>query len=464
MTEATLVLEGDVSADNEIFFGHPRGVLYLSMTEAWERFSFYGMRTLLILYMVQELLLPGHIEHVAGMLRFRALLEGVLGHMSTQAFASQVFGLYAGLVYFTPMFGGWLADRFFGARTVVLAGIALMTAGHFAMAFEQSVLIALTLLVLGSGCLKGNIASQVGPLYPAGDEGRRAQGYAIFSTGINIGAMIGPFVCGLLGEIYGWSVAFGTAGVMMVVAATIYLSGQRYLADERPIRKSSRAGPKLSSDQWRMIVLIVIVIMVGLMESLGYDQMYNVGLIWVDARVNSVTPFGSIPTAWFASIDAGVEVLSVPILIALWRWQARRGTEPDELNKIAIGAVLMGLGNATLAIGAAYAGAGKASLWVPLLAYPLIGFAFVWYWPVTLALVSRHAPKPVRAVMMAGAYFVAFCSGVGSGFFGRFYEPLGDVGFWALIAAISVSGALMLMLVGPWLRRTIASTEARISD
>src|SRR5688572_16010816 len=132
------------------FLGHPRGLFFLFMTEAWERFSFYGMRTLLILFMVQELLLPGRIERVAGMGAFRSALEWVFGPMSTQAFASQTFGLYAGFVYFTPLFGGLLADRWLGARRVVMIGIVLMTLGHFAMVFDWSFLIALLLLVLGS--------------------------------------------------------------------------------------------------------------------------------------------------------------------------------------------------------------------------------------------------------------------------------------------------------------------------
>ncbi len=129
-----------------------------------------------MLYLVQQLLLPGHIENVAGMAGFRSAVEGVTGPLSTQAFASQMFGLYAGLVYLTPIFGGLIADRWLGAKTTVLLGIALMAGGHLLMAFELTTLAALLLLILGSGCLKGNIAAQVGHLYPAGEEARRAEG------------------------------------------------------------------------------------------------------------------------------------------------------------------------------------------------------------------------------------------------------------------------------------------------
>jgi len=132
---------------------HPRGLYYLAFTEAWERFSYYGMTALLVLYMSQALFLPGHVEHVAGFAAFRAGLEAVFGRMSTLALASQVFGLYTGFVYFTPVFGGWIADRFLGRRRAVMTGAILMSAGQIAMAFDQSFLIALALLIVGCGLL-----------------------------------------------------------------------------------------------------------------------------------------------------------------------------------------------------------------------------------------------------------------------------------------------------------------------
>src|SRR5262245_14776910 len=176
--------------------GHPKGLFYLAFTEAWERFSYYGMTALLVLYMVNQLLLPGHVEHIAGFAGFRAAVESVVGPLSPQALASQIFGLYAGLVYFTPLLGGLIADRWIGQRNAVVLGAVSMSAGHIAMAFDQSFLLALLLLVTGSGLLKGNISSQVGALYPADDEARRSHGFVVFSTAINIGAAAGSLVCG----------------------------------------------------------------------------------------------------------------------------------------------------------------------------------------------------------------------------------------------------------------------------
>src|SRR5213596_708713 len=170
--------------------GHPKGLFYLAFTEAWERFSFYGMTALVVLYMVNQLLLPGHLEHIAGFTRFRAFSRSVVGPLSTQGLASQIFGLYSGFVYFTPLLGGMIADRWIGQRNAVVIGALSMSGGHIAMAFDQTFLIALLLLVIGSGFLKGNISAQVGALYPPEDEARRTRGFIIFSTGINIGAVI----------------------------------------------------------------------------------------------------------------------------------------------------------------------------------------------------------------------------------------------------------------------------------
>src|SRR6185437_3298285 len=166
------------------FMGHPRGLFYLAFTEAWERFSYYGMTALLALYMVNQLLLSGHVEQIAGFAAFRAAVESLVGPLSTQALASQIFGLYSGFVYFTPLLGGIIADRWIGQRNAVVIGAVSMSGGHMAMAFDQSFLLALLLLVIGSGLLKGNISAQVGALYPPEDEARRTRGFVIFSTGI----------------------------------------------------------------------------------------------------------------------------------------------------------------------------------------------------------------------------------------------------------------------------------------
>src|SRR3954452_20595123 len=168
------------------FLGHPRGLTYLFGTEMWERFSYYGMRALLVLYMVKYLLHPDQAGAVAGYGAIKTALEVVSGPLSVQALASQIYGLYTGLVYLTPIFGGLLADRYLGQRRTVIIGAALMAAGHFMMAFEALFFLALLTLILGNGAFKPNISTQVGGLYAPGDP-RRDRAYSIFYVGINVG-------------------------------------------------------------------------------------------------------------------------------------------------------------------------------------------------------------------------------------------------------------------------------------
>lgn len=435
--------------------GHPRGLYFLAFTEMWERFSFYGMRALLILYMVQDLLISERVDKVAGMDAYRRAIEALFGPLSTQAFASQTFGLYSGFVYFTPLFGGLIADRWLGAKHTVMIGIALMTLGHFAMIFDQSFLLALLLLVLGSGCLKGNIAAQVGHLYPKAAEALRARGYTIFSTGINVGAVLGPLACGALAQVYGWHYGFALAGVMMLAAAAVYFAGMRHFPDHR-VKPSEHPAQGLSGHDWRTVGMVALILLFLSFQFLAYEQAFNAGMIWAADHVDLDTAFGTIPVPWFAAEDSLASVLAAPLLIGLWGWQARRGKEPGELVKMAIGAAVMALSMLVFAAGSVQATeTGRASPLWPLLAYFLTGTAFMWTWPTFLALVSRRAPPRINALMMAGAYLGPFIAGIGGGFVARWYEPLGATQFFLLNAAIAFCGTLLLVVVGPVLKRAM---------
>ena len=174
------------ASDDRSFLGHPRGLAYLAFTEAWERFSFSGMQAMLVLYMVSELLLPGHVEHVLGFAGLRGVLEAMHGPLDAQPLSSLVFGLYTSLIFFMPVLGGYAGDRWFGQHRMVMAGAILMAIGHFLMAFEAAFLIALGFLIIGAGCLKGNISKQVGGLY-RDDDRRRTDAFQIFSMAMNSG-------------------------------------------------------------------------------------------------------------------------------------------------------------------------------------------------------------------------------------------------------------------------------------
>jgi len=199
-------------AKSDDLFGHPRGLTYLFTTEMWERFSYYGMRALLVLYMTQYALQSEHAKDVIGLAALRSGYEAVLGPLGIQPFSSHIYGLYTALVYFTPFFGGLIADRLLGQRRMVVIGASLMALGHFMMAFERLFLLALFVLILGNGAFKPNISTQVGSLYAPGDP-RRDRAFSIFYVGINLGAFLAPLVCGTLGEEIGWHYGFGAAGI-----------------------------------------------------------------------------------------------------------------------------------------------------------------------------------------------------------------------------------------------------------
>src|SRR5882724_100165 len=212
MTSVTKDPAADAARSDRAFLGHPIGLAYLSFAEAWERFSYYGMLSMLTLYLTTQLLQPGHVENVAGMAGFRGLVESLRGPLSITAFATQISGLYGGLVYLTPIIGGLVADRALGRKRTVTIGAITMALGHFLMAFEMPFLLALLCLLIGVGFFKGNIASQVGALYEPGDT-RITSAFQLYHIGINVSVIVAPLVCGTLGETVGWHWGFGAAGI-----------------------------------------------------------------------------------------------------------------------------------------------------------------------------------------------------------------------------------------------------------
>ena len=439
----------------ESFFGHPKGLFYLAFTEAWERFSYYGMTALLVLYMVNQLLLPGHFEQVAGFTQFRAALESVFGPLSTQALASQVFGLYSGFVYFTPLLGGLIADRWIGQRNAVVLGVLAMSAGHLAMAFDQSFLLALLLLVVGSGFLKGNISAQVGALYPVDEEARRSRGFAIFSTGINFGAVFGPLVCGLVAQVYGWHAGFGIAAVCMLAGLATYLSGYRHLPAR--VERRNRQRDRLTPADVRVLAALIAVIGITSFQSIAYYQIANVLPIWIQQHVALDAAGFSIPIAWYQSIDPLFSILGVPLLFWIWSMQGARRGEPGSLAKIGTGAWLCMASNLVLVV-AIVASRGRPvhPVW-PFLACAGQGIAFLYYWPTLLALVSRAAPAAVNATMMGLAFMSLFFSNNLIGWIGGFYERMTPAAFWGLHAAIAATGGLLVLVFGRRLERVLST-------
>ncbi|MEO5822464.1 MAG: peptide MFS transporter [Vicinamibacteraceae bacterium] len=440
-------------ADDVAFLGHPRGLFYLAFTEAWERFSYYGMTALLALYMVNQLLLPGHVEHIAGFAGFRAAVESLVGPLSTQALASQIFGLYSGFVYFTPLLGGVIADRWIGQRNGVVIGALCMSAGHIAMTFDQSFLLALLALVVGSGFLKGNISAQVGAVYPREDETRRTRGFIIFSTAINIGAVAGPVVCGLLAQVYGWHYGFGVAAIFMLVGLATYLYGYRYL----PARVERRTfeGARLTAPERQIVYALIAVIVITIFQTVAYSQVFNVSPIWIQQHVALDVGGFRIPVPWYQAVNAGASIVFVPLLFWIWRRQALRGREPDELAKIGTGSWVAAASNLILVAAILTSGDAPVHPIWPILYSAGLGLCFLYYWPTLLALVSRTAPASVNATLMGLAFMSLFVANTLVGWIGGFYEQMSPAQFWAMHAAISAAGGLLVSLIGRRLGRLL---------
>src|SRR5438477_4104809 len=242
------------------FFGHPRGLGYIAFAEAWERFSYYGMQALLVLYMVNRLLQPGHVEHIAAFIPFRHAIESFRGPLDIQPLASTIFGHYTSLVYLTPIAGGLIADRWLGRTRTITIGALLMSAGHFLMAFDVTFLLAMTCLLCGVGCFKGSLASQVRALYTPGDN-CRADAFQIYYIFINGGVIAAPLIAGTLGEIYGWHWGFGAAGVGMLIGLTIYLMGRKYLPPDSPVVEKVGQSEKTKLTRRDKLAIVALLIL-----------------------------------------------------------------------------------------------------------------------------------------------------------------------------------------------------------
>jgi POT family proton-dependent oligopeptide transporter len=447
------------TADRDGFLGHPRGLVYLCFAEAWERFSYFGMQALLVLYMLHHLLLPDTESRVLGFGALRAAIEGVTGPLSTAALASQVFGLYAGLAYLTPIIGGWLADRWLGRTATVSAGAILMAIGHFLMAFESAFVLALCLLLVGVGCFKGNIASQVGELYGRGDM-RRSNAFLIFQNAINLAVIVSPLVCGTLAAKVGWHYGFGAAGVGMLAGLTVYLRGRRWLPRDRTRAASAGASaPGFSAREWATVALLVALLPVIAGANIGNQEMFNAYVVWGDANF-ALDLFGwAMPVTWLFSLDAVVAVAATLGAVAFWRWWSRRRREPDEIVKIAFGAAIMASAPLVLALASAQQAPGAKLSLAWALAFHVvneIGFAMVF--PVGLALFSRAAPARIAGTMVSGFYVLNFIANLAVGRIGGLLESMSATNFWLLHAAIAGIATLLLAVVAVFGRSLLAPT------
>jgi len=433
-------------------FGHPRGLAFLFTTEMWERFSYYGMRALLVLYMTKYVLVPAYSGNVVGLSGFRSALETVFGPLDVQPLASQIYGFYTALVYLTPIFGGLLADRLLGQRRMVVLGATLMAIGHFLMAIEQMLLFALLALILGNGAFKPNISTQVGWLYPPGDH-RRDRAYSIFYVGINIGAFLAPLVCGTLGEKAGWHYGFAAAGVGMLIGLSIYLYAMPLLPTDA--LQKARAGraerQPLNRDEWRGITAILALFIPTALFWATYEQGGNTIVLWADANTDRTIDFlgmtAEIPTTWFQAFNPFMIFAFTPFVVALWTRQAAKGSEPSTVAKMSFGCLGVALSYLIMAAAAWHAGAGKSS-WLWLFAYfVILTIGELYLSPVGLSLVTKIAPVRMLSMMMGVWLATSFIGGFLAGWLGTFWSRMEKPAFFLMIAAIAAfAGAAIFAL------------------
>jgi len=451
-------------AANDLF-GHPRGLTFLFATEMWERFSYYGMRALLVLYMVKLLLLPGHADNVIGLGALRYLFESMSGPLGVQPFSSHIYGLYTGLVYLTPVFGGMLADRVLGQHRTILLGAAMMAIGHFMMAFEPLFLIALTMLILGNGAFKPNMSAQVGGLYAHGDP-RRDRAYSIFYVGINLGAFLAPLVCGTLGEELGWHYGFTAAGVGMTIALAIYLYAMPTLPPDE-LHKAMAAGienkPLDRNERRGILALIALFVPTSLFWA-TYEQQGNTIVLWTDdytdRTINLILWHGEIPITWFQAFNPFLIFVFTPFIVALWAWQAKRGREPSTVTKMSIGCLGVTLANLIM-VAAAWQAAGDEASWLWLLGYfVVITLGELYLSPIGLSLVSKVAPARMVSMLMGLWLATSFAGNFIAGWLGGFWSSMDKMTFFLMIASIALVASAVILAFDRPLRKVISDQTA----
>jgi proton-dependent oligopeptide transporter, POT family len=427
---------GALELNGSDWFGQPRGLTILFLTEMWTQFSFYGMRALLVLYMTKHLLID-------------------------QQKASWIYGIYAAMVYLTPVFGGIIADRWIGRRNAVIVGGIIMMIGHFIMADENLLYVALGTIALGNGLFLPGLASQIDGLYAADDQ-RRKSAYNIYYVGINLGAFGAPIVIGTVGEIYGYHWGFAIAGAGMIVALLTYLAGNRYLPSEQPRGSPlfqpdhSATASQTSSFRHQFVLLFAIAAAVVVFRG-AYEQIGNTVSLWADQGVNrSVTSTLTIPVTWFQSLNPVMVFALTPVFVARWAQMAKRGREPASLKKMAVGAIIVSLAY-ILAAGISYWSQKQDMLiaWPWLAAFIILMTAGeLWILPVGLGLFGRLAPDGLTATTIALWFSAGFLGNLFAAWLGTFWSAFNNGIFFILIAIVALLAALMLLMLAPWATQT----------
>lgn len=409
-------MSATAAPDSRTWFGHPRGLTILFLTETWEKFSFFGMRALLVYYMTKELLI-------------------------SQERASFIYGLYTAFVYLTPLVGGVVSDRWLGRRRSILIGGAIMAIGHFAMAFDELFYPALATIAVGNGLFLPSVPSQIGALYRT-DDPRRGSAYSVYYVGVNLGGVLAPLVCGTLGELFGWHWGFATAGVGMVAGLLIYMWGSRYL----PAESSRAPQPALfvvrATDRdlfWQRFTLLAAVAAVVVVFRGAYEQIGNTVALWADVGIDRSIGERFIPMTWFQSLGPLLVLLLTPLVIARWSRLAREGREPSSIIKMSKGAAVVAAAYLLLAV-VSYASEtiGERTSWWWLVGFfVIITVGELYILPVGLGLFGRLAPSNLAATTIAAWFLAAFAGNLLAGALGSLWSRMDHATFFLLIAGVA---------------------------
>ncbi len=436
------------SARERTILGHPRGLFLLFATEAWERVQYYGMRAFLVLFLVDRV-------HGLGWNEARALT---------------LYGWYTGLSYLSTVAGGWAADRFLGQRRAVVIGGTLMIAGQFLCALKQEPLLYAggALLIVGNGLFKANISTMVGQLYRPGDP-RRDGGFTIFYVGINLGAAVGPLLCGTLAETIDWSLGFASAGLGMAVGVLVFvllrgrLLGAEVGAAPRDRTRASAAAvarrPLTREERDRIIVIFVLTFFVAIFWA-GYEQGGGLMNLFTDRSTDRSLLGHEIPTTWFQAVNSGFIFLLAPLFAALWPRLARSGREPSTGRKMAYGLLALAGSFVLLFLAARQAeGLGKAGMLWMVGAYFFQTVGELMLSPVGLSMVTKLAPARYASALM-GVWFLSNAAGNKlAGTVGALAEGHGDATVFLGIAVASAAAGAILLVLAPLLHRMTHGAE-----
>ncbi|MFH1619694.1 MAG: peptide MFS transporter [bacterium] len=415
----------------------PKGLFLLFFVEMWERFSYYGMRALLMLYMIKHL------------------------QFSTEK-AGQHYGWYTGMVYFTPLIGGYLADRYLGQRKCILIGGILMALGQFAMAVPSLPFFysALTLLIIGNGFFKPNISTVVGSLYEQNDP-RRDAGFTIFYMGINLGAFLAPLVCSTLGEKVGWHYGFGAAGVGMLMGMGMYLWGQKaFLGDKCMQPAFIRHGhiedkPLTHAEKQRIAVIFIMAFFCVFFWS-AFEQAGSSMTLFADRETNRMIPFSNIkiPVGYFQSINPLLIFILAPFFSKMWVKLGETGREPATPIKFVIAMGLLAAGFVVMIIAAAlYEQSGPVSMLWLIGAYFFHTMGELCLSPVGLSMVTKLSPAKFVSIMMGVWLMSSFAANFVGGFFAGNYDAMNHTLFYIIPTGTAVGAGLLLLIISPKLKK-----------